>query len=161
MLLDQQVPMERAFRGPALLRERLGGLDATELADMDPTTLAAAFSERPAIHRFPSAMAERSQRLCQAIVEQHGGQAERIWLGAADGADLLRRLRALPGFGDMKARIFVALLGKQWGLDLEGWEAASAPYGEPGSLLSVADVVDATSLEMVRAAKAAAKKAKG
>jgi uncharacterized HhH-GPD family protein len=160
MVLDQQIPMEWAFRGPEELRSRLGGpLVASEIAEMDPDKLAEIFSTKPALHRYPGSMAARTQALCQTIVDEYGGKADSIWRGAADGSDLFKRIKALPGFGEMKAKIFIALLGKQLGLRTPGWEAVSAPYGEPGSHRSVADIVDAESLEKVRSFKARAKKA--
>jgi len=160
MLLDQQVPMETAFAGPAKLRDRLGRLDASEVARMDPEAFLAAFAEKPAVHRYPGSMAARVQTLARVIVDEWGGDAGAIWRsGAPDGAEVLRRLKALPGFGEQKATIFLALLGKQAGFDGEGWAAASGPYGEPGAKRSVADIVDADSLAEVRAAKQAAKAA--
>jgi uncharacterized HhH-GPD family protein len=160
MVLDQQIPMEWAFRGPEELRSRLGvPLVAAEIAGMDPDKLAEVFSTKPALHRYPGSMAARTQALCQTIVDEFGGRAETIWLDARDGADLYRRIKALPGFGEMKAKIFIALLGKQCGLATPGWEAVSTPYSEPGARRSVADIVDSESLEQVRAFKAQAKKA--
>ena len=160
MLLDQQVTMESAFAGPAKLRDRLGGLDAFAIARMDPEEFAAVFAEKPAVHRFPGSMAARVQTLAGVIVEQWGGDAGAIWRqGEPDGAEVLRRLKALPGFGEQKAKIFLALLGKQAGFDGSGWADASAPYGEQGAKRSVADIVDPASLAEVRAAKQAAKAA--
>lgn len=165
MLLDQQVTMETAFAGPAKLRDRLGGLDASTIATMDPDAFRAVFAEKPAVHRFPGSMAGRVQALARIVVDEWGGDAGAIWRqgspdGAAPtGAEVLRRLKALPGFGEQKARIFLALLGKQRGFAGTGWADASAPYGEEGSRRSVADIVDATSLAEVRAAKQAAKAA--
>jgi uncharacterized HhH-GPD family protein len=161
MLLDQQVPMETAFAGPEKLRVRLGGtLDARTIADADPESIAELFKESPAIHRFPGSMAARTQTLCRTIVEDWHGDAAAVWTdGAPDGAEVLRRLKALPGFGEQKACIFLALLGKQYGLDAEGWQEAAGHYAEPGSYRSVADIVDADSLQRVRAAKQAAKAA--
>ena len=157
MMLDQQVPMEWAFGSPARLAQRLGGrLDARELATMDPEALEAAFKERPALHRFPGAMAKRAQALCQALVDDYGGQAERVWADAASGAELLDRLRALPGFGDEKARIFVALLGKRRGVRPPGWEEASVPFSDD-LRRSVADADSPAALEEVRAFKKARK----
>ncbi|MDP9005939.1 MAG: Fe-S cluster assembly protein HesB, partial [Actinomycetota bacterium] len=116
MMLDQQVPMEWAFASPARLAQRLGGrLDAAEIAAMDPAELEAAFKERPALHRFPGSMAKRAQELCRALVDHYDGRAERVWADVATGAELLARVRSLPGFGDEKARIFVALLAKRRG----------------------------------------------
>jgi uncharacterized HhH-GPD family protein len=162
MLLDQQVPMETAFAGPAKIKQRLGAFDAATIARQDPERLAEVFKQTPAVHRFPGSMAERTQALCAALVADWGGDAERIWTdGRPDGATVLARLRSLPGFGEQKAKIFLALLGKQYGLTAPGWESAAGTYGETGSFRSVADIVDASSLTKVRdfkkAAKAAAK----
>jgi uncharacterized HhH-GPD family protein len=164
MLLDQQFPMERAFAGPALLRDRLGhDLDARELAQR--TDLVEIFTGPPAIHRYPGSMAGRVQTLCQQLVERYDGRAEGIWEGVDSGTEVLRRLKALPGFGDQKAKIFLALLGKQCGLQAPGWREAAGHYGEEGSFASVADIVSPESLAKVRAhkqaVKAAAKAAKG
>src|SRR5579883_972931 len=154
MVLDQQVPLERAFSAPADLKARLGGtLDAAAIAAMDPEQLVDAFRTRPALHRFPGSMARRVQELCRVVRDEYGGDAAAVWRGVTDGAELLARVRALPGFGDQKARIFVALLGKQLGVRPPGWEKVSHPYGEPGSHRSVADIVDADSLALVRAYK--------
>jgi uncharacterized HhH-GPD family protein len=165
MVLDQQVPLERAFSSPRDLKERLGGkLDAAEIASMDPAKLASIFSERPALHRFPASNAERVQQLSRIIVEDYEGDAARIWDGATTGTELLRRVKALPGFGEQKAKIFVALLGKQLDVRPRGWQEVSRPFGDPGTTFSVADITDAGSLARVRAyksqAKAAAKAAK-
>jgi uncharacterized HhH-GPD family protein len=160
MLLDQQVPMETAFAGPEKLRTRLGAFDARTIAELDPEKLEAVFKESPAVHRFPGSMAGRVQQLCRAIVDEWGGDAAAIWSdGTPDGAGILKRLKALPGFGDQKARIFVALLGKQYGVEPEGWRDAAGAYGEAGSYRSVADIVDLDSLTKVRATKKAAKAA--
>ncbi len=160
MMLDQQIPMEVAFAGPQKLAERLGGLDAREIADHDPDAFIALFSEKPAVHRFPGSMGKRLQTLAQAIVEEYDGDAVKIWTaGDPDGAEVLRRLKALPGFGDQKARIFLALLGKQYGVTPQGWRAAAGDYGKAGTHMSVADVVDQGSLEKVRAYKKQAKAA--
>jgi uncharacterized HhH-GPD family protein len=164
MLLDQQIPMEKAFAGPAVLAERMGTdrLDARRIAEYDPEAFLALFAERPAVHRFPKSMAGRVQALHQAIVERYDGDVTGIWSDAADGRELLRRLEALPGFGKQKAQIFVALLGKQRGVAPAGWREAAGSYGDEGAFRSVADVVDPGSLLKVRefkqAAKAAAKK---
>ena len=165
MLLDQQVPMETAFAGPKKIADRMGGLYAREIADYDPDKFAALCSERPAIHRFPGSMAKRVQTLAQVIVDRYDGDAAGVWTaGEPDGPELLRRLKALPGFGEQKARIFLALLGKQYGVTPTGWRAAAGDYGKAGTHVSVADIVDADSLERVRAykkqMKAAAKAAK-
>lgn len=166
MLLDQQVPMETAFAGPLKIRDRLGSFDAATIAREEPEAFASLFKTSPAVHRFPGSMAGRVQGLCAAIVDDWDGDAEAIWTrDAPDGPEILKRLLALPGFGEQKAKIFLALLGKQYGLDAADWRDASAPYGEDGSLRSVADIVDPESLAQVRAAKqaakAAAKRAKG
>ncbi|REE95476.1 HhH-GPD-type base excision DNA repair protein [Thermomonospora umbrina] len=151
MLLDQQIPLERAFAAPHGLVERLGhDLDAGELAAYDPDALVEIFGRRPALHRFPKAMAKRVQELCRVVAERYDGDAGRLWSDVRDGDGLRDRVAALPGFGDQKARIFVALLGK--GLDVrpEGWREAAGAYGEEGSFRSVADVVDEESLGRVR-----------
>lgn len=158
MVLDQQIPLEKAFRSPYDLRQRLGGtLDAAVLAAMDPDALADIFSDRPALHRFPRSMAGRVQSVCAVIVDTYGGDASAIWSSASDGAQLLKNVKALPGFGDQKARIFVALLGKQFGIRPTGWRKVSAPYGEAGSFRSVADIDSPEALAKVRRAKQAAK----
>ena len=160
MLLDQQVPMEKAFVGPYVLRERLGhDLDARELAELPAERVAELFSERPAIHRFPGSMAGRVQALCKHLVEHYDGRAEAVWVDAETGAELVRRLEALPGFGAAKARIFLALLGKQFGVQPEGWREAAGGYGDADAHRSVADVVDADSLSLVREYKRQAKQA--
>ncbi len=164
MLLDQQIAMETAFTGPLKIRERTGGLDAAALAAADPDAFVEVFRETPAVHRFPGSMAGRVQALCQALVDDWGGDAAALWTdGDPDGPTVLARLKALPGFGEQKAKIFLALLGKQYGFTGAGWREASAPYGEEGSFRSVADIVSPESLTKVRehkrAAKAAAKKA--
>jgi uncharacterized HhH-GPD family protein len=154
MVLDQQIPLERAFSSPLDLKTRLGGtLDASEIAAMDPEKLAAVFAERPALHRFPSANAKRVQELCRLIIDDYGGRADAVWAEASDGEDLYRRVKALPGFGDQKARIFVGLLGKQLGVHPPGWEAAAGKFGQPGTYMSVADITDPDSLGRVRAYK--------
>jgi uncharacterized HhH-GPD family protein len=151
MVLDQQVPLEWAFSAPLRLAARLGGgLDATRIAAMDPDALAAAFLERPALHRFPAANAKRVQQLCQVVVDSYGGDPAAIWDTAASGDALYRRVRALPGFGEQKAKIFVGLLGKQFGVQPPGWREAAGPYGQPDTYLSVADIVDDDSLARVR-----------
>ena len=154
MLLDQQVTLEKAFAGPLDLTRRLGHEPTvTELAEFDPDRLAAIFSERPAIHRYPKAMAARVQDLARLIVDQYDGDAARLWETAGSGAELLKRVAALPGFGAQKAQIFVALLAKQFGVRPDGWREASGIFGEDGSYKSVADIVDADSLAKVRSYK--------
>jgi uncharacterized HhH-GPD family protein len=152
MLLDQQIPLEKAFIGPYRVAERLGvtRLDAATIAEYDAEAFRQLYTTPPAIHRFPGSMAERTQKLCRAIVDHYDGAADRIWTGAADGKDLLKRLGEMPGFGKQKAQIFTALLGKQFGVEPAGWRAAAGAYGEAGSLRSVADIVDAPSLAKVR-----------
>ncbi|TQC47343.1 Fe-S cluster assembly protein HesB [Rhodococcus sp. WS4] len=164
MLLDQQVPMETAFAGPKKLDDRLGGLEVHRIAEMDPEEFAAVCSQTPAVHRFPGSMATRIQSLCAFLVENYDGSVEALWTsGDPDGKEVLKRLKALPGYGDQKARIFLALLGKQIGVEPKGWREAAGDYGTEGSRRSIADVVDDTSLHEVRefkkAAKAEAKKA--
>jgi len=160
MVLDQQIPLEKAFRGPADLAQRLGtALDAAQIATTDPERLARLFARVPAIHRYPASMAGRVQQLCRVVVDQYGGDASRIWRDAADARDLLARVKALPGFGDQKARIFVALLGKQLGVTPKGWRDASSPFGDAGATRSVADIVDEASLARVRRFKQALKAA--
>lgn len=166
MLLDQQIPMEKAFSGPHVLAERLGvdRLDAGQLATCDPAELERIFATPPAIHRFPMAMANRVQALAHRVAEEYGGDAAALWRTASSGVQLVERLASLPGFGPQKAKIFAALLGKQLGIRPRGWRAASEPYGADGSHLSVADVTGAESLQKVRAykkeLKAAAKNAR-
>ncbi|WP_329039320.1 Fe-S cluster assembly protein HesB [Streptomyces sp. NBC_00178] len=165
MLLDQQVPMEWAFTGPLTLARRMGAddLDAGAIAGYDPEAFTGLFTEKPALHRYPGSMAKRVQQLCQYLVAEYEGRAEAVWEDAPTGADLLRRLKALPGFGPQKAQIFLALLGKQFGVRPEGWREAAGAYGEQGAHRSVADITGPESLVEVRAykqrAKAAAKAA--
>lgn len=161
MLLDQQFPMERAFASPWLLAQRLGRqrLDAAEIVAWDPDDFAKQMAGPPALHRYPGSMALRIKAVCAYLVDTYGGDAGALWRDAATGAELLKRIRALPGFGEQKSRIFVALLGKQLGVRPEGWREAAGPYGQEGSHRSVADVTDPESLALVRAFKQAAKKA--
>ncbi len=162
MLLDQQIPLEVAFAGPKKIADRMGGVDAREIADYDPDKFAALCAERPAVHRFPGSMAKRIQALAQIVVDRYGGEATGVWsAGDPDGAEVLQRLKELPGFGDQKARIFLALLGKQYGVTPKGWREAAGDYGKAGSHLSVADIVDAGSLEKVRSYKKKMKAARG
>jgi uncharacterized HhH-GPD family protein len=154
MLLDQQIPMEKAFTSPDVLRERLGGvLDAQTIADYDADAFEEIFRRPPALHRFPAAMAKRVQTLAKQLVERYDGDAAAVWQGAGSGAELVKRVGALPGFGEQKAKIFTALLGKQFGVRPDGWREATGDYGADGVHRSVADVVDADSLEAVRAFK--------
>lgn len=166
MLLDQQVPMEKAFSGPYVLAERMhvDELDAAQIASFDPEAFTKLFIGPPAIHRFPGAMAARVQELARRIVETYGGDAAAVWETASSGKELFDRLAALPGFGAQKAKIFVALLGKQRGVRPRGWREAAAQYGADGVYQSVADVTNAESLAKVREYKKemkAAAKAKG
>ncbi len=160
MLLDQQVAMETAFAGPLKIEQRVGSLDAATLAGYDPESFVEEFKKTPAVHRFPGSMAARVQALCAAVEQDWSGDAAAIWTqGEPDGATVLKRLKALPGFGEQKAKIFLALLGKQYGYTGDGWREASAPYGEDGSHRSVADIVSADSLAKVREHKRAMKAA--
>jgi len=154
MLLDQQVPLEKAFSSPLELVTRLGHEPtAAELAEFDPDALTAVFSQRPALHRFPRAMAARTQDLARLIIDDYDGDPEAVWAEARSGQELVNRLAKLPGFGDAKAQIFAALLGKQFGVRPEGWREAAGHFGKDGSHYSVADIVDEDSLAAVRAYK--------
>ncbi|MDI6103296.1 HhH-GPD-type base excision DNA repair protein [Actinoplanes sp. NEAU-A12] len=154
IVLDQQITLEKAFTSPWVLAQRLGHEPAAaEIADFDPERLIAIFAEPPALHRFPKAMALRSQEVCRVIADEYDGDAANLWRGVATGAELYRRILALPGFGKQKAQIFVALLGKLYDVRPEGWREAAGGYGEEGSYRSVADIVDAESLARVRAYK--------
>ncbi|WP_432393272.1 HhH-GPD-type base excision DNA repair protein [Pseudarthrobacter sp. L19] len=160
MLLDQQVTMESAFAGPEKIRTRIGSLEPGTIAGYDPQGFVEVFKEKPAVHRFPGSMAGRVQALAETVDKEWGGDATAIWTqGEPDGAEVLRRLKALPGFGEQKAKIFLALLGKQCGLKAEGWREAAGHYGQADAYLSVADIVDPDSLVKVRASKQAAKAA--
>lgn len=161
MLLDQQIAMEVAFAGPRKIADRIGGIDASLIADVDPERFAAACAQTPAVHRFPASMAKRVQDLAREIVDRYHGDTAALWTaGDPDGAEVLRRLKALPGFGEQKARIFLALLGKQYGVTPRGWRAAAGDYGRAGTHMSIADVVDKGSLDQVRAYKKKMKAAK-
>jgi uncharacterized HhH-GPD family protein len=160
MMLDQQVPMEWAFSGPATILDRFGTLDPAAIAEAPPEEFAEVCARTPAVHRFPGAMAARLQSLATFIVSSYEGDTASLWRTADSGKELLRRLTALPGFGQQKAQIFVALLAKQLDVRPSGWEAAAGAYGEEGSYRSVADVRDAVSLTKVRAFKKAQKTAK-
>jgi len=154
MMLDQQIPMEVAFAGPRKIADRLGGIDPHLILECDPEKFTALCSESPAVHRFPGSMSKRIQDLSREIVDRYGGNAAGLWTdGDPDGPELLRRLKALPGFGEQKAQIFVALLGKQYGVTPQGWRTAAGDYGKAGTFMSIADVVDRGSLEQVRAYK--------
>jgi uncharacterized HhH-GPD family protein len=160
MLLDQQVTMESAFAGPEKIRTRIGSILPETIAAQEPQAFVDMFKERPAVHRFPGSMAARVQALAESVQNEWDGDATAIWTkGDPDGAEVLRRLKALPGFGEQKAKIFLALLGKQCGLQAPGWREAAGHYGEEGAYLSVADIVDPESLVKVRASKQAAKAA--
>jgi uncharacterized HhH-GPD family protein len=158
MMLDQQYPMEHAFRGPAKVLDRFGSLEPAAIAAADPETFKALCSTPPAIHRFPGSMAERLQTLAAIVEEQYGGHAERIWTEASSGADLLKRVMALPGFGRQKAQIFTALVAKQLDVRPDGWQQAVGDYALDG-YRSVADVVDPASLQKVREFKQEKKRA--
>lgn len=149
MMLDQQYPMEHAFRGPAKVTDRFGTFDPAAIASAEPEAFAAMAATTPAIHRFPGSMSVRLQELARIVTEDYDGDASRLWTEAADGKDLLKRVMALPGFGKQKAQIFVALLAKQRGVRPEGWERVVGDYALDG-YRSVADVVDAASLQKVR-----------
>ncbi len=159
MVLDQQDRMEKAFAGPALIAERMGGtLDVAAIAEADADDFVAVCAGPPAVHRFPKAMAKRIQEVCRVLVDRYDGDASRLWADAPDGAAVRRAVASLPGFGAQKASIFTALLGKQYGLDVPGWREAAGDYGTDG-FRSVADVTDAASLDKVRTTKREAKQA--
>ena len=165
MLLDQQIPMETPFAGPRKIADRLGGLDPAVIADYEAQEFADLCARTPAVHRFPGSMAKRIQDLAREIVDTYDADTAALWTrDQPDGAEVLRRLRALPGFGEQKAKIFLALLGKQYGVAPRGWRTAAGDYGKAGVHMSVADVVDKGSLDQVRAykkkMKAAAKSTK-
>lgn len=158
MLLDQQVTMESAFAGPEKIRARAGSFEPGAIAAYDPQAFIELFKERPAVHRFPGSMAGRVQALAETVQRDWNGDATLIWTSSGpDGNEVLRRLQQLPGFGEQKAKIFLALLGKQCGLQAPGWREASGHYGTENAFLSVADIVDPESLAKVRANKQAAK----
>ncbi|NCT91753.1 Fe-S cluster assembly protein HesB [Cellulomonas sp. APG4] len=160
MLLDQQFPMESAFAGPLKVRERLGSLDPATVAAADPEEFARLCAVPPAVHRYPGSMAGRIQAVARAVADEYDGDVTALWTrGQPDAREVLRRLRALPGFGEQKARIFLALLGKQRGVQPEGWREVAGAYGEPQARRSIADVTDEASLLEVRATKKAAKAA--
>ena len=160
MVLDQQVTIEKAFSSPDDLLERLGTkgpLNAATLAAMDPEELGDIFRERPALHRYPGSMAGRVQAVCRVVADEYANKADNIWKGVQSGDELIGRLRTLPGFGEQKAKIFAALLGKQLGVRPDGWRKVTTPYCKEGSSLSVADITDRESLLKVRATKQAMK----
>ena len=158
MMLDQQYPMEHAFRGPAKVLDRFGSLEPAAIAAADPEAFKALCSTPPAIHRFPGSMAERLQTLAAIVEERYAGHAERIWTEASSGADVLKRVMELPGFGRQKAQIFTALVAKQLGVRPDGWQEAVGDYALEG-YRSVADVVDPASLKKVREFKQEKKRA--
>ena len=165
MLLDQQVTMESAFAGPQKIAERMGGLDVRKVAEADPDEFSELCAAKPAVHRYPGSMAGRIQAVAQEVVSNYDGDVTRLWTDDdPDGRAVLRRLKDLPGFGAQKASIFLALLGKQYGVEPDGWREAAGSYGDADARRSIADVTDETSLDEVRttkkAAKAAAKAAK-
>jgi len=154
MVLDQQIPLEWAFQGPLHLRQRIGReLDAGDLADRDPEALAKVFATPPALHRFPGSMAGRVQEMCRVIATDYDGDAAKVWADVSDAKELLKRIEGLPGFGKQKAKIFLALLGKQLGVRPKGWREAAGEFGADKSFRSVADITDGKSLEKVRAYK--------
>jgi uncharacterized HhH-GPD family protein len=159
MLLDQQVPMEWAFKGPSTLRDRLGGLDATRIAAMPPEELEAVFKQKPALHRYPGSMAKRTHALCVHLVDEYDGDAANLWTGVDDPRVLFDRIRALPGYGEEKAKIFLAILGKRLKVAPAGWEACAVPFSD-SEPRSVADIDSPENLRRVREWKQA-QKAKG
>jgi uncharacterized HhH-GPD family protein len=159
MLLDQQVPMEWAFKGPSTLRDRLGGLDATKIAAMPPEELEAVFRAKPALHRYPGSMAKRTHALCVHLVDEYDGDAAKLWTGVDDPQVLFDRIRALPGYGEEKAKIFLAILGKRLKVAPKGWEVCAVPFSD-SEPRSVADIDSPENLQRVRAWKHA-QKAKG
>jgi uncharacterized HhH-GPD family protein len=160
MILDQQVPLERAFSAPFELTQRLGHeLDAQQIATYPPEALVELFAQRPALHRYPRSMAGRVQEACRLLVDRYGGDVSGLWRDVSDARELLSRLLALPGFGKQKARIFVALLGKQYGVTPPGWREAAGEYGAEGTYKSVADITDDRSRVRVREYKAQLKAA--
>jgi uncharacterized HhH-GPD family protein len=161
MVLDQQVPMEKAFSGPLVIAQRMGGrLDVAAVAAMSEDDFVALCSRPPAIHRFPAAMAKRVRQICQVLTEDYDGQAANLWKDARSGSEVKANLERLPGFGSDKAAIFTAVLGKLRGITPEGWRIAAGYYGEPDTFRSVADIVDSDSLQKVRETKKSVKAAK-
>ena len=156
MMLDQQYPMEHAFRGPHKVLTRFGSIEPGPIAAADPEEFATLCSTPPAIHRYGRSMAGRLQSLARLVEETYDGHAERLWTEAGSGAELFDRVQALPGFGKQKAQIFVALLAKQLDVRPPGWEKVAGAYAEDG-YRSVADVTDPASLQKVRDFKKAKK----
>jgi uncharacterized HhH-GPD family protein len=159
MLLDQQVPMEWAFTGPATLRQRLGHLDARRIAATDVDAFVAVCADKPAIHRFPGSMGRRIHQLCTVLTDEYDAEAANVWRDVDSGAELYRRLRALPGYGEEKSRIFVAILAKTQGVRPDGWQQAAGKFGDDVPR-SVADIDGPESLAKVREWKKAQKAAK-
>jgi uncharacterized HhH-GPD family protein len=158
MVLDQQVTIEKAFSSPAELSRRLGQpLDASAISAMPLERLTEVFRERPALHRYPGSMAGRVQEVCRVVATEYGDRADGIWKDVTSGEEMVGRLMALPGFGEQKAKIFTALLGKQLGVRPDGWEKASTPYSDDDAFLSVADITSSESLDKVRTNKRAIK----
>ena len=161
MVLDQQVPMEKAFSGPLVIAQRMGGrLDVAAISAMSEDDFVALCSRPPAIHRFPAAMAKRVRQVCQVLTEDYDGQAANLWKDARSGNEVKANLERLPGFGSDKAAIFTAVLGKLRGITPDGWRVAAGYYGEPDTFRSVADIVDSDSLQKVRETKKSVKAAK-
>jgi uncharacterized HhH-GPD family protein len=161
MVLDQQVPMEKAFSGPLVIAQRMGGsFDVAKIAAMSEDEFVALCAQRPAIHRFPAAMGKRIYQVCRVLTDRYDGQAANLWNQARSGEEVKSNLAGLPGFGADKAAIFTAVLGKQRGVTPEGWRTAAGYYGEPGTYRSVADIVDDESLQKVRETKRSVKAAK-
>lgn len=160
MLLDQQIAMEIAFAGPQKIADRMDGFSVVKIAEADLDEFVELCVTKPAIHRYGGSMARRVHALARYVMDTYDGRTEAIWTrDDPDGAEVLRRLKALPGYGDQKARIFLALLGKQLGVQPPGWREAAGAYGEEGSRRSIADVTDAQTLAEVRSFKKAAKAA--
>ncbi|MFT4165581.1 MAG: HhH-GPD-type base excision DNA repair protein [Microlunatus sp.] len=161
MVLDQQVAMEKAFSGPAVIAERMGGtFDVAAIANLPEEEFVALCTLKPAIHRFPGSMGKRVHQVCRVLIDSYDGRAENVWAGARTGAEVKAALMSLPGFGAEKATIFTALLGKQRGVTPAGWRDAAGAFGEDGVFRSVADIVDQGSLQRVRETKRAVKAAK-
>ncbi|MFD0559454.1 putative HhH-GPD family protein [Stackebrandtia endophytica] len=159
MVLDQQVPMEWAFTGPYTIARRMNATDvvAADIAETDPDAFVAIMSQKPAVHRFPGSMADRVQKLCRFLVDRYDGDVEAVWRDVDSGSELLRRIGELPGFGKQKSQVFLALLGKRFGVTPPGWREAAGPYGEADVFRSIADVTGPEALEKVRSTKKAAK----